>query len=317
MWGANRPMPQTLSEKHRPQTFEDVVGNEVVIRAIKALVLKGEMPHMLFYGPPGTGKTTTIRVIARQLYKAPHMHVLELNASDDRGIQTVRESIKSFASTAISRQLKLVVLDEADSMSRDAQNALRRIIEDFSTNTRFCFIANYASKIIPAILSRCCKFRFGPVTSRIEERLLAICKDEGIKIDEEGLRSLIDLADGDMRMLMNNLEGMRSSFSMISKDNVLSFSGAVDDRMYESLFEALCTKGFDELVEEMDRMISGCMVDCESILVNVSVCVRKSTMLNKMQVLKCLGDIEYRLGLGCSQCVQSRSIVGIFLKYRE
>lgn len=310
-------MSQTLSEKHRPQTFEEVVGNDVVIRAIKALVLRGEMPHMLFYGPPGTGKTTTIRVIARQLYKSPHMHVLELNASDDRGIQVVRESIKSFASTAMSQQLKLVVLDEADSMSRDAQNALRRIIEDCSTNTRFCFIANYASRIIPAILSRCCKFRFGPVTSRIEERLLAICRKEHIKVDEGGLRALVDLADGDMRMLMNNLEGMCSSFSMISKENVLSFSGTVDDRMYESLFEALSTKGFDELVEEMDRITNSCMVDCESILKNVSTCVRKSTMRNKMQVLKSLGDIEYRLGLGCSQSVQSRGIVGVFVKYRE
>lgn len=310
-------MSKTLSEKHRPETFKEIVGNDVVIRAIEALVLKGEMPHMLFYGPPGTGKTTTIRVIARQLYKSPHMHVLELNASDDRGIQVVRERIKSFASTAMSQQLKLVVLDEADSMSRDAQNALRRIIEDFSTNTRFCFIANYASKIIPAILSRCCKFRFGPVTSKIEERLLAICKEEKIKVDEEGLRALVDLADGDMRMLMNNLEGVCSSFGTINKENVLSFSGAVNDGVYESLFEALCKKGFDELVEEIDRIISSCMVDCESILKNVSVCVRKSTMHNKMQILKCLGDIEYRLGIGCSQFVQSRGIVGIFVKYRE
>lgn len=310
-------MSQTLSEKHRPQTFEDVIGNEIVIRAIKALILKEELPHMLFYGPPGTGKTTTIRIIARKLYKTPHLHVLELNASDDRGIQVVRESIKSFASTTMSKQLKLVILDEADSMSRDAQNALRRIIEDFSTNTRFCFIANYSSKIIPAILSRCCKFRFGPVTSRIEDRVLKICREENIKIDEEGLKALIDFSDGDMRRLMNNIEGMRSSFKMINKKNVLNFSGSVDDRIYKRLFEDLCTKGFDELVEEMDRIINGCMVDCESILKNVSTCVRKSSLRNKMKVIRCLGDIEYRLGLGCSQSIQSRGIVGIFVAYRD
>lgn len=310
-------MSLPLTEKYRPQNLNDVIGNSVVISAIEALLSKKELPHMLFYGPPGTGKTTTIRAISRSLYKTPHLHVLELNASDDRGIQVVRENIKSFASTAVSSQIKLIILDEADSMSRDAQNALRRTIEDFSTNVRFCFIANYASKIIPAIHSRCCRFRFGPVRDNIEKLVVKICKEERIKIDEGGVLALLESSNGDIRKLINDIEGLGSSFSTITRENVFNFNGSIEEMHYEKLFTDLCTMAFDELVEEMDRLINECSLDCGSILKKVGEYVRRSPLTNRIKILRSFCDIDHRLNLGCSQNIQSRALVGAFVMYRD
>ncbi|KAI3371968.1 hypothetical protein L3Q82_006838 [Scortum barcoo] len=131
-------------------------------------ISEDKLPHLLFYGPPGTGKTSTILACAKQLYKDKEFNsmVLELNASDDRGIDVVRGPVLSFASTRtiFKKGFKLVILDEADAMTQDAQNALRRVIEKFTENTRFCLICNYLSKIIPALQSRCTRFRFGPLS---------------------------------------------------------------------------------------------------------------------------------------------------------
>lgn len=310
-------MSQPLTEKYRPKVFNEILGNEVVVDAIKSLVEKNGLPNMLFYGPPGTGKTTTIRAIAQKIYPEWRLNVLELNASDERGIQVVRENIKSFASTSMSGQVKLIILDEADSMTRDAQNALRRIIEDFSENARFCFIANYSHKIIPAILSRCCKFRFGPVKNKIGDRILKVCKEEGIKIYEDGLEAMLKIFDGDMRKLMNDIEGMKSSFGIINEANVFNFNNIADKSVYKKMFDGLCTLSFDELCRKMDEITRSYSMDVNTILQEISLCVRDSSLLNKMNILKCLSDIEYRVSLGCSQSIQSKAIVGAFITNRN
>lgn len=272
---------------------------------------------MLFYGPPGTGKTTTIRVIANEMYENPRLNVLELNASDDRGIQIVRENIKSFASTTSSGLKKLIILDEADSMSRDAQNALRRVIEDFTTNARFCLIANYSNKIIPAILSRCCKFRFSPVVSGLEKRILDVCSKEGIVIDEGGLETLLELSSGDLRKLMNDLEGLASSFSVINRENVLSFNGSMEENALSELFKDLCSLKFEELRERINCMVDRHSLDCIEILNSMTNYVRSSEMKNRMVLLNQFAEIEYRLSLGCSQNMQLMALAGAFIKYRN
>lgn len=175
-----------LTQKYKPNDLEEILGNETVIQSL--INAKNNLPNLLLYGPPGTGKTTSIKLIANNLYgKSYKQNVLELNASDERGINVVREKIKTFSnSISFNQKKKLIILDEADSMSKDAQNALRRIMEDFSGNVRFCLIGNYANKIIPPIQSRCCKFRFLPVKSElILKRIIEICKLEGIAILED------------------------------------------------------------------------------------------------------------------------------------
>lgn len=172
---------------------------------------------MLFYGPPGTGKTSTILAVAREMYgKAYNIMALELNASDDRGINVVREQIKSFASTQhlVNRGVKLVVLDEADSMTNAAQFALRRIIEKYTRSTRFCLICNYASKIIPALQSRCTRFRFMPLNKEdAMGRLREIAAAEGLDLTDSGVNAITELGRGDMRKCLNIMQSTSMAFT--------------------------------------------------------------------------------------------------------
>eukprot|EP00033_Pygsuia_biforma_P004795 GCRY01005257.1.p1 GENE.GCRY01005257.1~~GCRY01005257.1.p1 ORF type:complete len:217 (+),score=23.75 GCRY01005257.1:254-904(+) len=197
-------------EKYRPSTFEEVLAHEDILKTIQNLIKANSLPHLLFYGPPGTGKTTTILALARELYgKNMRTMTLELNASDDRGIDVVREQIKDFASTRMmfSSGYKLVILDEADAMTKTAQAALRRVIEKYSKSTRFCLICNYSSKIIPAIQSRCTRFRFSPLDpSLVRDRVRQILKAEKVLYDESGLQAVVRLGRGDMRRALNILQ---------------------------------------------------------------------------------------------------------------
>lgn len=157
-------------------------STEITCNLVGRFIEKKQLPHLLFYGPPGTGKTSTILACAKQLYNPLQFKtmVMELNASDDRGIDVVRQQILNFASTrTVFGNFKLIILDEADSMTNDAQNALRRIIEKYTENVRFGIICNYLSKIIPAVQSRCTRFRFGPLTpEQILPRLNNIIEQE-------------------------------------------------------------------------------------------------------------------------------------------
>jgi len=167
-------------EKYRPEKVEDVAHQEEVVKTLKTSILQGNLPHLLFHGPPGTGKTTTILAVARELF-GPELYkqrILELNASDERGISVIREKVKNFAQGAVGGQktpgypcprFKIIVLDEADTMTPDAQSALRRVIELHSKVTRFCLICNYVTRVIEPLASRCAKFRFKnlPVDSMI------------------------------------------------------------------------------------------------------------------------------------------------------
>ena len=221
----------TLTEKYRPKDLKDLHGNSEVIKAVTSIISTSTLPNLLFSGPPGTGKTTTIKIIASKLFRK--QNVLELNASDERGIQIVREQIKSFSSTK-SDQIKLIIMDEADSMSRDAQNALRRIIEDFSNNARFCLIANYYNRIIPALQSRMVRFRFGPI-SNIGMRLKEIVAAENVNIDGDAIHAIEELAEGDLRKAVTDLDGLNRSFERIGKKDVYNFTGTVPDEEFLKL----------------------------------------------------------------------------------
>ncbi|CAI8055030.1 Replication factor C subunit 5 [Geodia barretti] len=210
-------------EKYRPQNLDELISHRDIISTIQRFMCEDRLPHLLFYGPPGTGKTSTILACARTLYAPREFNsmVLELNASDDRGIGIVRGAILSFASTRtiFKSGFKLIILDEADAMTNDAQNALRRVIEKFTENVRFCLICNYLSKIIPALQSRCTRFRFGPLEPKqMELRLQHVIKEEGVSVQPDGVESLITLSGGDMRRALNVLQ------VIISHCHCLSFS---------------------------------------------------------------------------------------------
>ena len=215
-------------EKYRPATLEDVSGHQDILSTVNKFVETNRLPHLLFYGPPGTGKTSTVLALARKIYGPKNMRqmVLELNASDDRGIDVVRDQIKSFAST---RQIfstssldggengniakyKLCILDESDALTSTAQMALRRIIEKYTTHTRFVLLCNYTHKISPALLSRCTRFRFSPLKERdIRQLVDKVIEEEHVNISPEATDALVKLSKGDMRRALNVLQACHAS----------------------------------------------------------------------------------------------------------
>lgn len=231
-----------LIEKYRPRTLKDMVSHEEILKTINTFVEKKSIPHFLFHGPPGTGKTSCILSIARMMYGDNFKKMtLELNASDDRGINVVREKIKEFCNTLnISSKagVKLVILDEADMMTSAAQFALRRVIEKYTKNVRFCLICNQVSKIIPAIQSRCMRFRFSPLKKeQCLERIKQICERENIPIDEQTIYKIIEIGKGDMRKILNIVESTHMSYGVVNTENVFSCTGLPSDSQMEYIFK--------------------------------------------------------------------------------
>ncbi|GAV90610.1 AAA domain-containing protein/Rep_fac_C domain-containing protein [Cephalotus follicularis] len=261
---------QPWVEKYRPKRVKDVAHQDEVVRVLTNTLETSDCPHMLFYGPPGTGKTTTALAIAHQLF-GPELYksrVLELNASDDRGINVVRTKIKDFAAVAVGsghRQggypcppYKIIVLDEADSMTEDAQNALRRTMETYSKVTRFFLICNYISRIIEPLASRCAKFRFKPLSEEImSNRILHICKEESLSLDAEALSTLSSISQGDLRRAITYLQGAARLFgSSISSKDLISVSGVIPQEIVGALFAACRSGNFDMANKEVNNIIA-------------------------------------------------------------
>ncbi|KAH9444446.1 hypothetical protein MJO28_006912 [Puccinia striiformis f. sp. tritici] len=238
-------------EKYRPKSIESVQGQEGTTKILAKALNRADLPHMLFYGPPGTGKTSTILALARDLFGPELMktRVLELNASDERGISVVREKIKNFAKISISPATsgypcpayKIIILDEADSMTQDAQSALRRIMENYSKITRFCLICNYVTRIIEPIVSRCSKFRFKPLSvTGTRSKLAEISTLESIKISPEVLDSLISISAGDLRRSITFLQSASklSDTNEILEHDIQEIGGIVPPKLMGRLLES-------------------------------------------------------------------------------
>lgn len=216
-------------EKYRPTKISDVVNQTEIIGSLEALLEDpSDMPHLLFSGSAGVGKTTTALCIARQILGAHYRdHTLELNASDERGIGMVREKIKRYSKFAGISEVpfKIIILDEADEMTADAQTALRRIIEDASRTCRFIMIANNISKIIVPIQSRFATFKFTSVSKEdAVARLAHIAKSEGVEVDEEGLQAIYDYSGGDLRHAINTMQAATSR-GAVTRDSIRAAAG--------------------------------------------------------------------------------------------
>ncbi|EPX74612.1 DNA replication factor C complex subunit Rfc4 [Schizosaccharomyces octosporus yFS286] len=212
-------------EKYRPVVLDDVVGNEETVDRLKVIAKDGNMPHLIISGMPGIGKTTSIMCLANMLLGSGCREgVLELNASDERGIDVVRNKIKGFAQKKVNLppgRHKIIILDEADSMTAGAQQALRRTMEIYSNTTRFALACNQSNKIIEPIQSRCAILRYSRLTEQqVLQRLLEICKLENVNYTDDGMAALIMTAEGDMRQAVNNLQSTVSGFDLVNGENV-------------------------------------------------------------------------------------------------
>lgn len=236
-------------EKYRPDKLSKIVHHPNIIYALKQLIKKGQVPHMLFYGASGTGKTSTILAVAKKLYHDDiNFMVLELNASDDRGINIVREEIKEFAESRnmFKNGIKLIILDEADSMTYDAQFALRRVIEKYSYNTRFCLICNYMNKIISAIRSRCMQFRFSPIAPlAVKDYIGLICEKEKVEITKDGEESVVDITKGDLRKAINLVQSVTMAFDKITEEYCYFTMGICSPSEIKKLVKVMLDKKKD------------------------------------------------------------------------
>ncbi|PBK77988.1 P-loop containing nucleoside triphosphate hydrolase protein [Armillaria solidipes] len=265
------PELQPWVEKYRPKTIDDVSAQEHTVAVLRKTLTSTNLPHMLFYGPPGTGKTSTILALSRQLFGPENFRnrVLELNASDERGISIVREKIKNFARQTPRAQTissdgkeypcppyKIVILDEADSMTQDAQGALRRIMETYARITRFCLVCNYVTRIIEPLASRCSKFRFTSLDNQSSSsRLTHIATAEHITVDPSVVEALIRASSGDLRRAITYLQSasrLSSSTSPptpITPRDVQEIAGVVPDDIINNFATVL---GID-----MDQAMTG------------------------------------------------------------
>ncbi|KAF9289862.1 hypothetical protein BGZ68_008461 [Mortierella alpina] len=305
-------------EKYRPVTLDDLVSHKDITSTIERFIDENRLPHMLLYGPPGTGKTSTILACARKLYGPMWKSMtMELNASDDRGIDVVREQIKNFASTKkiFSSGFKLIILDEADMMTQAAQNALRRVVEKYTRNVRFCIICNYVSKIIPALQSRCTRFRFGPLElSQVDSRLDLIVQNEGVKITDEGRKALLQLSKGDMRRALNILQACHAGYDTVDEDAVYNCTGNPHPADIETIVNSMLTEDFTTAYSNISYLKTIKGMALQDILTEVYNYLELIDMPGNSRVylLDKMADVEYKLSTGANEKLQLSSLIGSF-----
>jgi len=252
-------------EKYRPKRLVDVIDQEHVKTRLLEFIKLKDLPHLLFYGPPGTGKTTMALALAYELYgDAWRENVLELNASDERGIAIIREKVKEFAKTlpTVDVPFKLVILDEADNMTSDAQQALRRTMEMYTGTARFILLANYVSGIIEPIQSRCAVFRFTLLPKEaVIERLKYIAKCEDVEVGEEALEAIWEISQGDMRKAINILQAASAIESKVSVETIYRALGKVSPSVLKNILYEAIYGNFSKALRQIYELIHEQCVD--------------------------------------------------------
>lgn len=310
-------------EKYRPATLDDVYGQNEVVGTVRRFIEEGQLPHLLFYGPPGTGKTSTVVALAREIYGKNYSNmVLELNASDDRGIDVVRNQIKDFASTRqiFSKGFKLIILDEADAMTNAAQNALRRIIEKYTKNTRFCILANYAHKLTPALLSRCTRFRFQPLpTEALERRMNKVLSNEHLKMTTSAKEALLKLSRGDMRRVLNVLQACKATLDKpleeeITDDTIYDCCGAPRPADLETILESILKDDWTTAYYTLNRVRGAkglALIDLIEGFVDILESYELKSQEARISMLTQLSDIEYAISRGDNDRIQGSAVIGV------
>ena len=300
-------------EKYRPQTLSDVVNQTEVIGSLEALIKDPtDMPHLLFSGSAGVGKTTTALCISRQILgEYVRDYTLELNASDERGIGMVREKVKKFSRYAGMADVpfKIIILDEADEMTSDAQTALRRIIEDTARYCRFILIANNISKIIDPIQSRCATFKF---TSIPEEEVIShldkIAKKEKVKSDKKGLKAIYDYSEGDLRHAINLLQAT-ASLGAITEDNVKASAGLTKTTDVDAVLKLALTGKITDARERMIELIKVYGMSESDFLKYLNSAVFKSKHEKISEILEVIAKYDYRILVGANPEIQLSALL--------
>lgn len=303
------------TEKYRPTTLTVMVNQKEIVERLKSFAEARNIPHCIFAGPPGTGKTTAALCLARDLYGEGYReHLMELNASDERGINVVRETVKTFARIRSIGEIpfKILILDEADNMTSDAQQALRRTMERFTETCRFILIANYSGKIIEPIQSRCAPFRFAYLNREDHDAYLQyIIEQENVKMTDKGLDAIYDAFGGDLRRAVNTLQAAASLGRSIDDETVYSVIGRANPVDVRDMITSAMKGDFVSARKKLRDMILRYGVAGSDIIRQIHIEIFRSQLPEnwKVKLADVIGEVDFRLVQGADEEVQLSALL--------
>ncbi len=307
------------AEKYRPVKLAEVINQKHVVERVASFVKSKNVPHMLFAGPAGTGKTTTALAIARELYgKEWRQNTLELNASDERGIDVVRHKVKDFARTKSLSEagFRIIILDEADALTQDAQQALRRTMESYATVSRFILICNWSSKLIEPIQSRCAVFRFKMLSENdIKKFIGRIESNEKLKISADGVSAIITLSEGDLRKVANLLQASSALDEKITEDLVYDVASKAKPDDVKDMVELALESKFLEARKILHSLLlqqglSGSDIISE---IHKQIYSLKISEKEKVGLIEKTGEYEFRISEGSNELIQLEALLSQFM----
>jgi len=310
---SNDLLPWT--EKYRPKKLEEVVGHKEIINTLKAFVKQKNLPNLLFAGPAGIGKTSAVLALANELFGEDYgSSLLELNASDTRGIDVVRGKIKDFArQVALSNvPFKIIFLDEADALTPEAQHALRRTMELYANLTRFCLSCNYSSKIIEPIQSRCSVFRFTYLPNEaIEEMIKHIAEKENLKLDKKAVEALIYISDGDMRKAINALQGAALQTNKITEELIYKISSRARPQEIKDMINFCLKSDFLESRKKLDNLMIEYGMSGEDVLLQIYREVPYLDIKEEdiVKLIDKIGEFNFRIVEGANERIQLEALL--------